>query len=161
MKRLINIWLIFFTVNTGMHICKAFTINCICLVRQLNTIYGGGPWDLGNDKRYDYKISSDVSAYKKARNQKNYITFLVCNLHTKSPKILFFGYTTSRHANSTKCCSIIDIVDKNESWKFHINISKVLFFITICKMPQKVKYRTAYKMRARSHDFTNFTGSSV
>ena len=61
------------------------------------------------------KFLPDVSIFKEAQNQKTIdITVLVCKLQTKIKKTCF-GTATSRGANFTKFCQIVNIDVRNDS----------------------------------------------
>ena len=68
----------------------------------------------GTTKGMTMKFLLDVGIYKEARNQKKFdITGPVCKLQNKIPKILIFRNATSRHANFTKLCRIVNIDIRN------------------------------------------------
>ena len=114
------------------------TINSICSFWQLTGIWGGGTTKISETtERMTMKFLPDVKLSKEARNQIFFdITRLVYKLQTKIPKIPIFRNATSRHANFTKLCRIVNIDIRNWSWKFQIDILKICYFTE-----QSVKWR--------------------
>ena len=70
----------------------------------------------GTTKGMTMKFLPDVGIHTEARNQKFFfdITGPVCKLQNKIPKISILENATSRHANYTKFCRIINIDVRNK-----------------------------------------------
>ena len=101
------------------HLLFSLTVNSICSFWQHTSIWPVIPSPLRSKKPLDvwpwnfYQMSSSFRSHE---NRKDFdITWLVCKLQTKIPKISISRNATSRHANFTKFCRIvtIDVIETN------------------------------------------------